>query len=329
MRIAEVFRAADMIVKDFLDTQPSEEVLILGDTETQTEILYALAGAVESAKAEPVIMILPGRDRFGVYPLRTVDQAVHGPDIVIMCTKSQDTTHMPAIQKLRWQENPKTRVFSMIGRDIDSLTKGAARADYQEVFAVSSEIHRIFEQGKSIRIASDLGTDLRAEIGFSKACAGYNRTPRRGQLGCFPDGEVNTGPVEGTAEGVFVVDGPVSGRIYSGFPEPPIRITVQGGKAIRIEGGTEATKLRDVVEATENANNIAEIAIGTNPAARFVEDVMEFKRGSGRVHVALGDNIDYGGTTRCRVHLDLALTRPTVAVDGKIIVDQGKLRVGS
>ena len=137
-----------------------------------------------------------------------------------------------------------------------------------------------------------------------------------------PGGEVSLPPLEGTADGVVVWE-----RVASdlGALDEPIRIEVRDGRAVDIQGGTGAGRLRDIVATVRDADNIGEIGIGLNRAARIGDQITEAKKAYGTVHVALGDSAnEYGGTVECEVHLDGLVLQPTIAFDGRDIVVDGR-----
>jgi len=49
----------------------------------------------------------------------------------------------------------------------------------------------------------------------------------------------------------------------------------------------------------------------------------------GTIHIAIGDNKGpaYGGKNDSSIHWDFIMTRPTVKVDGKTIMKNGRLRI--
>ena len=128
--------------------------------------------------------------------------------------------------------------------------------------------------------------------------------------------------IEGTAEGVVVWE-----RVASdlGELETQVRIEVREGRASTIDGGSSAGRLRDIVATVRDADNIAEIGIGLNPAARIADDITEAKKALGTVHIALGDSAnEYGGLVECEVHLDGLVMAPTVEFDGRPVVVDGR-----
>jgi leucyl aminopeptidase (aminopeptidase T) len=133
---------------------------------------------------------------------------------------------------------------------------------------------------------------------------------------------VSLPPLEGTTEGIIVWE-----RVASdlGALDGPVTIEVRGGRAVGISGGISADRLRDIVATVTDADNIGEIGIGLNPAARIGDDITEAKKALGTVHVALGDSAnEYGGLVECDVHLDGLVMAPTIEFDGRQVVVDGR-----
>jgi leucyl aminopeptidase (aminopeptidase T) len=83
--------------------------------------------------------------------------------------------------------------------------------------------------------------------------------------------------------------------------------------------------LRAIVDSVVDADNIGEIGIGLNPAARIGDEITEAKKAFGTVHIALGDSAnEYGGLVECDVHLDGLVIAPTVEFDGVAVVVDGR-----
>jgi leucyl aminopeptidase (aminopeptidase T) len=80
-----------------------------------------------------------------------------------------------------------------------------------------------------------------------------------------------------------------------------------------------------MIHGVPNAHNIAEIAWGTNPKARITGNIGEDKKLLGSVHIGIGRNIAYGGTIDSPIHLDCVILKPTVEVDGMIVIKKGQL----
>jgi leucyl aminopeptidase (aminopeptidase T) len=160
-------------------------------------------------------------------------------------------------------------------------------------------------------------------VGEAKSIVECGFATEPGQEAAFSDGEVSQGPNEGTAEGVIVLDGPMC---YLGVPDQPVKLHVSRGKITRVEGsGRTADELRHILETIPNADNIAEIGIGLNDCSLRNGDFEEEKKGRGNVHIALGDNIFYGGQTSSPIHMDMVVYHPTVILDDHVVVDEGQI----
>ena len=64
-----------------------------------------------------------------------------------------------------------------------------------------------------------------------------------------------------------------------------------------------------------------------DPNARLIGNLAEDKKRYGTVHFAIGDNKSLGGVVESSVHLDGLMLKPTVRVEGKTLVKEGKVLV--
>ena len=83
------------------------------------------------------------------------------------------------------------------------------------------------------------------------------------------------------------------------------------------------------MEHGENCRVIAELGIGTNPKARLTGNLMTDEKVMGTIHVAIGDNASpsYGGVNPAPIHIDGVVGKPTLVVDGKTLIEDGKYLV--
>jgi leucyl aminopeptidase (aminopeptidase T) len=80
-------------------------------------------------------------------------------------------------------------------------------------------------------------------------------------------------------------------------------------------------------KAGPKAYNLAEFGIGTNHAARLIGNVLEDEKVLGTCHIAFGDNSTFGGRVKAGIHIDGIIKRPTIKLDEKIIMCNGKLKL--
>jgi len=74
----------------------------------------------------------------------------------------------------------------------------------------------------------------------------------------------------------------------------------------------------------KNARNVAEFGIGTNDKAKIIGNILQDEKVMGTCHIAFGNNSAMGGKVYSEVHVDTILERPTIIIDGKILMKDGK-----
>ena len=77
----------------------------------------------------------------------------------------------------------------------------------------------------------------------------------------------------------------------------------------------------------KEAGNMAALGIGTNANAIIIGHIREDVKVFGTCHIALGNNSGFGGKVDVPIHLDGIIKNPTIYVDNKKIMDDGKLIV--
>lgn len=312
----EMSRTAKMVVERAAAVQPSENVCIVTDT-NKLHIADELAHACHAAGAETVICIMTPRQMHGSELPPVVAGAMRAADVILAPT-TYAITHTAA-RKAASQAGARTII--MRGIEPDTFVHGAMTADYEEIYRVSVRLAEALSAASHICMTSPLGSDIAMSVEGREALALSGIAHEPGSMTSLPSGEAAIAPVEGSAEGVLVVDHAFDGL---GLLESPITITVERGLAVRIEGGRDAQRLQALLEGIENSTNIAEFAIGTNPRSRMLGNLAEDKILRGCVHMAVGDNHTIGGVVQSEIHLDGVVLWPTVTVDGREIVREGQ-----
>jgi leucyl aminopeptidase (aminopeptidase T) len=192
---------------------------------------------------------------------------------------------------------------------------------------LASDAVAVLEGKQRVRVTTPLGTDFTVSIEGRPA---LEVTPikRRGQMmGPVPLwAEVAFAAVEDFTHGTAVVDGVMLGIGLPGQVEEPIRWTLRGGRCVKIEGGSEAERLRAAIAGVENADVIGEFAFGTSDKAPY--GTPSEKGRVGTVHLALGDNHNAypGGQNVSSLHLDGVFLNATMWIedDGMYILRDGE-----
>jgi leucyl aminopeptidase (aminopeptidase T) len=322
-RTIDVNRSADLIIRRLLAVQPGEQVALVCDPHTEMMMVYALAGVIETVGGEYTIMMMPtrGTDRKNdLTPI--IENGLTAADCLIGLTGASGAPTYAASVKALYDAK-KLRTISMVMRDLDNFTSGGALADYDALYEDGKRLAEIWEKMEHIHVTSPAGTDIKAPIAGEKVIIECGFATEPGLEAAFSDGEVSQMPRAHTAEGIIVVDGPLA---HIDQPDSPITLKVENGRVTSVSGECrQADELRHIIESIENADNIAEIGIGLNPVCKRNGDFEEEKKARGNVHIAIGDNVFYGGDIRSPVHMDMVIYQPTVIMDGQGVVDQGRV----
>jgi leucyl aminopeptidase (aminopeptidase T) len=313
-------RAATNALQSCLAVQPHESLLVVTDAGC-APIGRALAGAAEALGLAPVLMEMPVAPCSGSEPPTAVAAAM-AASAVSVCPLSKSITHTAARREACAAGG---RVATMPGITEDCMVRCLA-ADYERIAAVTLKLTERLSVASEARLSCPLGTDLRLPLRGIEAIASTGLIREPGQGGNLPSGEAYLMPQEGKTEGVLFVDGSMADV---GILSEPLRIEISGGRAVRITGGREAGQLeRSLDTHGAAARNVAELGVGTNDQARITGHVLEDEKVAGTVHVALGNNVGMGGTVDVPIHLDGVLRRPTLALDGTVVVTAGRLELG-
>jgi len=139
-------------------------------------------------------------------------------------------------------------------------------------------------------------------------------------MASVPPGSAYVAPDETSAEGTAVFDLP---EPYLGMLARGIRMEFRDGKATwTAESGADLLR-KQFEEAKGPKDRIGGISIGLNPDARygFLQDDLV----AGNVLLWIGDNSETGGRNKVDFAMSGRLSRATVRVGKKIVVQDGRL----
>jgi leucyl aminopeptidase (aminopeptidase T) len=264
---------------------------------------------------------MKAREINGEEPPKNVAELMKKFDVVL-CPTTKSLTHTDA---RREASALGVRIATFPGITEDVLVRGL-NADYKKIASLTLKLKKIMEKTKIVRVTAPNGTDISMDISNQKIIPSKGLFHKKGESGNLPTGEAFCAPIEGSAEGVFVVDGSMAG--IGVLENSTITIEVKKGMAVKISGGKEAKKLEAMLDKVgKKARNIAELGIGTNDKAKLSGLILEDEKVKGTVHIALGNNITMGGSVNVPIHLDGVIKKPTLYFDGKEVMKNGKLLV--
>ncbi len=281
-------------------------MLIVTDT-LRIKIAKSLYDTAREMDCDAIMMTMPPRSRHGEEPPRAVAEAMRNVDVVIAPT-TMSLTHTSA----RKQANDAgVRTASMPGVTEQMMIEGGLTANPREVVEHTRRLAETFKGASEIRLVSDLGTDISFEVDASKWNLDVGCCQQQGCSTNLPAGEVYTAPEN--CKGTVVIDGSMGGlKLF----KHQIKIRVEEGRAVDVQGDRAKEVLKIINPLGDEARNIAELGIGTNPRARIIGVVLEDEKVRGTAHIALGDNSTIGGHVVAGVHLDAIIRKPRVFADG-------------
>ncbi len=203
---------------------------------------------------------------------------------------------------------------------------GAMDVDWHIIKERTETLAKVIKESEKIVVTSSNGTDLILGVHGREIKTDTGILTEPGSFGNLPAGEAFFAPLEGTANGILVLEWAPTHKLDS-----PVRLTIKSGIVVDVAGENNyATALRERLEENANFRNIAELGIGTNDRASRPDNILEAEKILGTVHIALGDNSSFGGRVRTPFHQDYVVFNPTVTLiysDGrkKVILEKGRV----
>jgi hypothetical protein len=329
---------ARQIVERCLGLRPSQQLVIFVD-ETTIEPGVAIAEAAESLGVwQTVILVptaiqrrIPGEGDLSFAAQRAAREA----RAILTCVNAlpECLPFRERILETHWTAH--TKIGHMPGASLQVLK--LADVDLEQLAANCQCVETAMARGKRLELISYAadGTQhyLTADIG------GWERLPVAsdgiigdGAWGNVPSGETYIAPMEGTGEGIIVINGSIPGLVME--PDQEMVLRFEWGRLTRIEpaDGPAARWLHETQISKAQArgdlqwSTLAEIGVGTNPAVeRLTGNMLLDEKAAGTAHIALGSNTFMGGMVDASIHCDMVTRGPTIRIDDKVVVERGRL----
>ena len=174
-----------------------------------------------------------------------------------------------------------------------------------------------FLNGKSdYRVVAANGTDVRMSVANRKwvNCDGHEN---------FPDGEVFTGPVLDSVNGVINFSFPA---VHHGREVQDVRLRFKDGKVIDASASKGEDFLVGMLDMDAGARFVGECAIGTNfGITKYTRNTLFDEKIGGTVHFAVGAGYpETGNTNESGLHWDMVVD---LRLGGYIEIDGDKINV--
>jgi leucyl aminopeptidase (aminopeptidase T) len=313
-------KAAEVLLTTCSNCKPNEKILIVTDP-TSYRIAQILWDTASNYPNKALIM-MNETSMHGQDPIEIVATAMKSADVIFGCTKFS-LFHSNARKSA--VENG-ARFVNMVDYGLEMMENGGLYCDFEEVGKICSKVAVKLENRKTCKITTVKGTNFTCSLEGIKPNPQYGRSLNPGTSSSPPDIECATCALEGTGEGVIVVDGSIP-HPELGLITEDIKLTVKKGLIVKIEGGQQAKILERILKDFNDPNvyNIGEIGIGLNPMCELNGRMLEDEGCSETLHFGAGDNRGFGGKTASNYHLDIIIKEPNLEVDGEKILDKGRV----
>lgn len=308
------------VLFDQLSVQPGDTITIITDERTDQQVGELLFAQALELGADADLSRVKARHTNGENFTPPVVAAIRASDIAILAT-SWSASHSAGVLAA---VEAGVRVLSMPGVNSDMFGTGAMTADYAEVERLSVRWGELFARGHEVRVTTALGTDITAGLGGTSRMPFLDTgvMPAQGGLGNMPAGEVAFAPIEGTTRGRIVADIMLS--TTPGNLAEPVEIDIEDGRVLAVRGGAAAEEFdRELERHGDSARVVAEIAVGTNAAAKSIGIVIEDEKQLGTAHVGFGHSEGIGGHNASTIHADAIMATATVTIDGVDLLRDG------
>lgn len=291
-----------------------ESCLIITDTAADQEIVDGVAATLGALGAAVVLGFGQPVDLPGDEPAAPLSAAMAHADVIFELT----SVFAGSSQARRDACARGARYLTVPGLSWTTLRPGGPfSADFVSLGEKARRLAEKIDVASEFHLTSELGTDLRGSFDGRAGRPLWGVADQPGGYGAPPDVEVGAAPVEGTASGKVVIDGSV---LFLGPDQLPAPIELHFADGQLVDAlGPDAWRLLDAIERSGDPRmrTLAEVSIGLNPCSRPGGSALELEGIVGGAHVAVGNNVPYGGSVDARAHIDSVMLRATLSVDGE------------
>ncbi|HOV37221.1 MAG TPA: aminopeptidase [Spirochaetales bacterium] len=342
----EVKYASRVAVTESLKVKEGERVLIITNpVQDVATIAFSVFDAVQEAGGIPVLLFQPVKTQLDFCAEEVAASIGTAPDVVVSLSadklgKDRKAILEPYVVEGKSYDSAfhyllygikKLRSFWSPGITRDCFIR-TVPVDYQKMKTDCEALKTILDRATSLVVENPNGTQVCVGTAGRTSFTDDGDFSRPGTGGNLPAGETFLSPVVGSAEGTIVFDGSIAS--YGGVIQiqTPIRVHLEKGYVVSVEGGSEAKELETALEKAaqsarsfeaagklkagegeryaRNARHLGELGIGVNRQARITGNMLEDEKVYGTCHFALGSNYDEDAPAL--IHLDGLVSRPTI-----------------
>jgi len=312
----ELTAAALKLVTEVRPVGRGQQVLVSVDTAGDMRAARATAGAVHAVGGVPTLVSYPTLPEPMSAPPRPLAQAALGADVWIDFAVAYQL-YSPAYQAA--VANGCIYVC-LTGMDVDMMVRTIGRVSYAPMEEMARVFYRVSQAAETIRLTSPAGTDLRMAV--DKKGDPFWEDEKHGGYAQMLGGQSGPMAHRESFEGVLVYDGAIWPPAEIGILRSPVRLTIEKGRATRIEGGAEAMIYDRWLRSFESpaAMLMDHACYGFNPGVRRPTGrILEDERIFGCMQFGIGAT-ELGSP----IHSDGVVLNPSVWLDDVQVEETGR-----
>lgn len=317
-------------------------VAILAETQSRPVLVHLAELAAGDLGAAFCIITMPTPTQTAPVPVkstgtswalqgnRAVIEALKKVEVIVDCTV-EGIIHAPEWPEIEAAGGTRLLVITNEHPEILERTEPRAEDDIKLQIGI-----QMLREAAEMRVTSAAGTDLTVNLRGAPCggTAGFGTTP--GAVAHWPGGLCLAFPGKDAVNGRIVMDVGDMNLTFKTILTSRIDITIENDFVTRIAGdGIDALHLREYMQAWDdrNAFGMSHVGWGMNHRARWVSASMydkrdmqavEFRAIAGSFLWSTGAN-QYAGRYTLG-HFDLPMRNCTIALDGRVVVQDGVLQ---
>jgi 2,5-dihydroxypyridine 5,6-dioxygenase len=316
-------------------------VAILSETQSRPVLVHLCELACHDLGAAFCMIVMPTPRQSAPVPVKSTGtswaiqhnraaiEALKQVEVVVDCTV-EGLIHAPEWPEI---ESAGARLLVICNEHPEILER---TEPWPELEAKVNLGIQMLRDAKEMRVTSKAGTDLVIDIRDAPCGGTPGFSTRPGSVSHWPGGLCLCFPGHNTVNGRIVMDVGDMNLTFKSYLQSQIDISICDDFITDIKGdGLDALQFRDYMEAFEdrNAYGFSHVGWGMHPGARWISGALydkrdmqavEFRAFAGSFLWSTGAN-QYAGRFTLG-HFDLPMRNCTIALDGKVVVNEGVLQ---
>jgi 2,5-dihydroxypyridine 5,6-dioxygenase len=317
-----------------------EAVVVLTETASRPELVETAWLAAQSTGARCSRITMPTPPNRGPVPIRSTGASVaiagHAPtvaalraaDFVVDCTV-EGLLHAPELGEVL---EAGTRILMISNEHPETFERMVHDPGLADRVALGKQW---LGEAATMHVTSDAGTDLTVALDGAFCAGSHGATDRPGDIAHWPGGLVLAFPAAHSVNGTLVLAPGDVNLTFKDYVRSDVRLTIVDDHITSIDGdGVDAELFESYLASfgEREAYATSHVGWGMNAGARW--DVLplgdksqtngtELRAFAGNFLYSTGANEVAGRF--CRGHFDLPMRHCTVTLDGRAVVEDGRL----